>query len=54
MATEFNKSNISDKDTNTINSKNYSFCNKPFAKKLWFKECRKISRNGVIKNDPTL
>ncbi|POG67854.1 hypothetical protein GLOIN_2v1778911 [Rhizophagus irregularis DAOM 181602=DAOM 197198] len=39
MATEFNKLNISDKDTNAINSKNCSFCNKPFAKKLWFKEC---------------
>ncbi|POG57790.1 hypothetical protein GLOIN_2v1791279 [Rhizophagus irregularis DAOM 181602=DAOM 197198] len=50
MATEFSKPNISDKDTNTINTKNCSYCNKPFAEKLWCKECiislEKLAKNG--------
>ncbi|POG66267.1 hypothetical protein GLOIN_2v1780764 [Rhizophagus irregularis DAOM 181602=DAOM 197198] len=50
MATEFSKPNISDKDTNTINTKNCSYCNKPFAEKLWCKECinslEKLAENG--------
>ncbi|POG65766.1 uncharacterized protein OCT59_017761 [Rhizophagus irregularis] len=44
----FNKLNVSNKDSNSINAneaslninhKNCSYCNKPFTKKLWCKEC---------------
>ncbi|POG66287.1 kinase-like domain-containing protein [Rhizophagus irregularis DAOM 181602=DAOM 197198] len=50
MATEFSKSNILDIDTNTINTKNCSYCNIPFTEKLWCKECinslEKLAENG--------
>ncbi|CAB4474467.1 unnamed protein product [Rhizophagus irregularis] len=36
MATEFSEL---DKDTNTTNTKNCSYCNIPFTEKLWCKEC---------------
>src|SRR6266542_6125103 len=41
IKSEFNKLNISNKDSNSINTnhKNYSYCNKPFTKKLWCKDC---------------
>jgi hypothetical protein len=37
----FNKLNIFDKNSNSvkINHKNCSYCNKPFTKELWCKEC---------------
>ena len=37
METEFNKLNISDKDTDV--KKNCSYCNKPFTEELWCKDC---------------
>ncbi len=37
METEFNKLNISDRDSEV--SKNCSHCNKPFTEELWCKEC---------------
>ena len=40
METEFNKLNISDEDSNTVNNhKNCSYCDKPFTEELWCKEC---------------
>ena len=41
LESEFNKLNISDKDSNPINTnrKNCSYCNKPFFEGLWCKEC---------------
>src|SRR4051812_16860392 len=40
MESEFNKLNISDKeDSETVNTKNCSYCNKPFTEELWCKEC---------------
>ena len=41
METEFNKLNISDRDSDTVITihENCSYCNKPFIKKLWCKEC---------------
>ncbi|PKC00088.1 kinase-like protein [Rhizophagus irregularis] len=45
METEFNKLNISDEDSNkdsnleSISHRNCSYCNKPFTKVLWCKEC---------------
>jgi hypothetical protein len=37
----FNKLNIFDKSSNSVNivHKNCSYCNKPFTKELWCKEC---------------
>ena len=37
METEFNKSNISDRDSDA--NKNCLHCDKPFTEKLWCKEC---------------
>ena len=37
METEFNKLNISDRDSDV--KKNCSYCNKPFTEELWCKEC---------------
>src|SRR5947207_15909766 len=37
METEFNKLNISDRDSDI--NKNCSYCNKPFTEELWCKEC---------------
>ena len=37
METEFNKLNISDRDSDV--NKNCSYCNKPFTEELWCKEC---------------
>src|SRR3954452_22054608 len=37
MGTKFIKLNISDKET--VNTKNCSYCNKPFTEELWCKEC---------------
>ncbi|EXX53985.1 Dbf20p [Rhizophagus irregularis DAOM 197198w] len=45
METEFSKLNISDENSNkdsnleNISQKNCSYCNKPFTKELWCKEC---------------
>jgi hypothetical protein len=41
METEFNKLNISNKDTNSenINYGNCFYCNKPFTEELWCKVC---------------
>src|SRR4051794_29214616 len=39
MESEFDKLNISDKHTDTLNTKNCSYCNKPFTEELWCKEC---------------
>ena len=41
IESEFNNLNISDKDSNSVNTnyRNCSYCNKPFTKKLWCKEC---------------
>jgi serine/threonine protein kinase len=39
METKFSKLNISDKDTDTVNTKNCSYCNKLFTEELWCKEC---------------
>src|SRR4051812_9154699 len=40
METEFNKLNISHKEeSETVNTKNCSYCNKPFTEELWCKEC---------------
>ena len=41
IESEFNNLNISDKNSNLvdINHENCSYCNKPFTKKLWCKEC---------------
>ncbi|RGB35785.1 hypothetical protein C1646_758884, partial [Rhizophagus diaphanus] len=50
METEFNKLNISDEDTVTIDTKNCSYCNIPFTEELWCKDCinslEKLSENG--------
>ena len=35
---EFNKLNISDKDSNQTNT-NCFYCSKPFSKELWCKDC---------------
>jgi hypothetical protein len=40
METEFNKSSISDSDSNSGNiSKNCPYCDKSFTEELWCKEC---------------
>ena len=40
IETEFNKLNISDRDSNPVsNHKNCSYCDKPFTEELWCKEC---------------
>ncbi|POG73691.1 hypothetical protein GLOIN_2v1582998, partial [Rhizophagus irregularis DAOM 181602=DAOM 197198] len=39
MEPEFNKLNISDEDTVTIDTKNCLYCNIPFTEELWCKEC---------------
>ncbi|CAB5213008.1 unnamed protein product [Rhizophagus irregularis] len=50
METEFNKLNISDEDTVTIDTKNCSYCSIAFTEELWFKECinslEKLAENG--------
>ncbi|UZO07249.1 uncharacterized protein OCT59_027541 [Rhizophagus irregularis] len=38
METKFSKSNISNKNTDNINTKNCSYCNKPLTEELWCKE----------------
>ncbi|EXX74383.1 uncharacterized protein OCT59_015262 [Rhizophagus irregularis] len=49
MGTEFSKTNIPDRDTDTINTKNCLYCNKPFEE-LWCKKCinsfEKSTENG--------
>ena len=39
IESEFNNLNISDKDSNSVNHKDCSYCNKPFTEELWCKEC---------------
>jgi hypothetical protein len=41
IESEFNKLNVSDKDSNSVNTnhKNCSYCNKLFTEELWCKEC---------------
>ena len=41
IESEFNKLNISNRDSDTVIAihENCSYCNKPFIKKLWCKEC---------------
>ncbi|GBB89795.1 hypothetical protein RclHR1_01660014 [Rhizophagus clarus] len=39
MEIEYNKLTIPDKDTDSVNTKNCSYCNKPFNKELWCKVC---------------
>ncbi|PKY29630.1 HCP-like protein [Rhizophagus irregularis] len=50
METEFSNLNISDKDTDTVNTKNCIYCNKPFIEELWCKKCinslEKLAENG--------
>jgi TPR repeat protein len=50
METESSESNISDKNTDMVNTNNCSYCNKPLAEELWCKECinslEKLAKNG--------
>ncbi|EXX76760.1 Skt5p [Rhizophagus irregularis DAOM 197198w] len=50
METEFSELSILNKDTDTVNTKNCSYCNKPFTEKVWCKECinslAKLAENG--------
>jgi hypothetical protein len=39
MEAKFSELNISNKDTDTVNTENCSYCNKSFTEKLWCKEC---------------
>ena len=53
MEAEFSKLNISDKDTNNVNAKNCSYCNKPFTEELWCKECDPFKlMEGVDSENP--
>ncbi|UZO04080.1 uncharacterized protein OCT59_024479 [Rhizophagus irregularis] len=50
METKFSESKISNKDTDTVNTENCSYCNKPFNEELWCKKCinslEKLAENG--------
>ncbi|RGB42343.1 hypothetical protein C1646_751112, partial [Rhizophagus diaphanus] len=48
MESNFSKLNILDKDTDTVNIKNCSYCNKPFTEELWccFNSSKKLAENG--------
>ncbi|PKY16552.1 HCP-like protein [Rhizophagus irregularis] len=48
METNFSKLSISDKDTDTVNNKNCSYCNKPFTEELWccINFLEKLAENG--------
>ncbi|GBB87085.1 hypothetical protein RclHR1_13550003 [Rhizophagus clarus] len=50
METEFSELNILNEDTDRVNTKNCSYCNKPFIEKLWCKECinslEKLAESG--------
>ncbi|PKC53983.1 hypothetical protein RhiirA1_478196, partial [Rhizophagus irregularis] len=55
METKSSNLNIYDKHTDitadTVNTKNCSYCNKPFTEELWCKECinslEKLAENGI-------
>jgi hypothetical protein len=51
METKFNESNISGKDTDTVNTKYCLYCNKPFTEEILCKECinslEKLTENGL-------
>jgi hypothetical protein len=51
METKFNESNILGKDTDTVNTINCSYCNKPFTEKVSCKECvnslEKLAEKGL-------
>ncbi|GBC30798.2 kinase-like domain-containing protein [Rhizophagus irregularis DAOM 181602=DAOM 197198] len=46
METELNKLNVSDKDTDTVNTKNCSYCNKAFTEELWCRRCDPFKKMG--------
>jgi TPR repeat protein len=50
METQFSKLNISNKDTDTVNTKNCLCCNKPFTEKVFCKECINFSEK-LAEND---
>jgi serine/threonine protein kinase len=53
METEFNKLKILDNDT--VNTKNCSYCNKPFTEELWCKECDPYRiMEGVASGNPDI
>jgi hypothetical protein len=53
MDTNFSESNISNKDTDIVNTKNCSYCNKPFTEVVWRKECIN-SLKKLAENDDTI